>query len=233
MCGRFVVAKEVGGITELFELDEVPKDYDPISYNVAPTQQIGMIVEREIEGVPARELHLARWGLIPHWSKELPSAPLFNARSESVLEKPSFRDSALKKRCAIPASGYFEWQTVAGSKKPLYIHPADGMLAFAGIYSWWRDPSKDQSDPLRWQLTCSILTKAASPALNEIHDRSPILLSPENLGSWLAPDYETSNELVAALGQESDELAASLEFYEVSGAVGSVSNNNPSLIERV
>jgi putative SOS response-associated peptidase YedK len=163
----------------------------------------------------------------------LPSAPLFNARSESVLEKPSFKDSALKKRCAIPASGYFEWQTVAGSKKPFYIHPAEGMLAFAGIYSWWRDPSKDQSDPLRWQLTCSILTKAASPTLNEIHDRSPILLSPENLGSWLAPDYETSNELVAALGQESDELAASLEFYEVSGAVGSVSNNNSSLIERV
>ena len=82
-------------------------------------------------------------------------------------------------------------------------------------------------------LTCSILTKAASPSLSEIHDRSPILLSPENLGSWLAPDYQTSSELVQALGQESDELAASLEFYEVSGAVGSVSNNNSNLIERV
>ena len=228
-----MVAKETGGITELFELDEVPQDYRPTSYNIAPTQQIGMIVEREIEGMPSRELHVGRWGLVPHWSKELPNAPLFNARSESVLEKPSFRDAALKKRCAIPASGYFEWQSLAGQKTPFYIHPEEGMLAFAGIYSWWRDPTKEQSDPTRWLLTCSILTKAASPALSEIHDRSPIFLSPDNLGSWLAPDYETSNELIAALGSESDEVASSLDFYEVSTAVGSVSNNNSSLIERV
>lgn len=228
-----MVAKETGGITELFELDEVPQDYRPTSYNIAPTQQIGMIVEREIEGMPSRELHVGRWGLVPHWSKELSSTPLFNARSESVLEKPSFRDAALKKRCAIPASGYFEWQSVAGQKTPFYIYPNEGMLAFAGIYSWWRDPAKEQSDPSRWLLSCSILTKAASPALSEIHDRSPIFLSPDNLGSWLAPDYETSNELIAALGAESDQVASSLEFYEVSAAVGSVSNNDSNLIERV
>jgi len=233
MCGRFVVAKETGGITELFELDEVPQDYRPTSYNIAPTQQIGMIVEREIDGMPSRELHVGRWGLVPHWSKEPPNAPLFNARSESVLEKPSFRDAALKKRCAIPASGYFEWQSLTGQKTPFYIHPEEGMLAFAGIYSWWRDPTKEQSDPTRWLLTCSILTKAASRALSEIHDRSPIFLSPDNLGSWLAPDYETSNELITALGFESDEVASGLDFYEVSTAVGSVSNNNSSLIERV
>jgi putative SOS response-associated peptidase YedK len=233
MCGRYVVAKEVGGITELFELDEVPEDFNPISYNIAPTQQVGLIVEREIEGLPSRELHSARWGLIPHWSKEMPAAPLFNARSESVLEKPSFKDAALKKRCAIPASGYFEWLSEGETKRPFYIHPAEGMLAFAGIYSWWRDPNKDASDPARWLLSCSVLTKAASPALSDIHERSPIFLSPENLGSWLAPDYETSGELLAALSAESDEVAQSLEFYEVSGAVGSVSNNNPSLIERV
>lgn len=228
-----MVAKEVGGITELFELDDAPGDFNPISFNIAPTQQVGMVVERELDGIPSRELHIARWGLVPHWAKELPATPLFNARSESVLEKPSFKDAALKKRCAIPASGYFEWQSVDGSKRPLYIHPSEGMLAFAGIYSWWRDPTKDQGDASRWLLTCSILTKSASPALSEIHDRSPILLSPENLGSWLAPDYETSVDLIAALGVESDELAANLEFYEVPPAVGSVSNNNPRLIERV
>ena len=233
MCGRFVVAKETGGITELFELDEVASEYQPISYNIAPTQQIGMIVERELEGVPSRELHVARWGLIPHWSKELPATPLFNARSESVLEKPSFRDAALKKRCAVPASGYFEWQTNQDRKAPFYITPAEGMLAFAGIYSWWRDPAKEANDASRWVLSCSILTKAASPSLKQIHDRSPVMLSPENLGAWLAPDYQTSQELIDALGAESDAVAANLVFYEVSSAVGSVSNNNSSLIERV
>lgn len=230
MCGRFVIAKELSGITELFELDEVPANYSPVSFNIAPTQQVPIIVEREIESLPSRELHPARWGLIPSWAKEV-STPLFNARIETALEKPSFREATEKKRCAIPASGYFEWQASDAGKKPFYIHPAEGMLAFAGIYSWWRDPSKAASDPARWVLSCSILTKDSSPALAGIHDRNPVFLSEDNLAAWLAPDYQTTPELLTALSKESDLVAQELSFHEVSSKVGQVSVNSPELIQ--
>jgi putative SOS response-associated peptidase YedK len=104
------------------------------------------------------------------------------------------------------------------------------MLGFAGIYWWWRDPQKQQSDPSRWLLTCSILTKDASPNLAEIHDRSPVMLSPDSLAAWLAPDFETSSEILVALEKESDMVAQELVSHEVSRAVGSVSNNSPELI---
>jgi len=234
VCGRFVIAKTTDLITELFEIDELETDLDFRSYNVPPTTQIPMIVEREIDGVPSRQLHAARWGLIPSWAKEVSSTPLINARIESVLNKPSFQEAALSKRCAIPADGYFEWQsTIADSKIPFFIHPAEGMLAFAGIYSWWRNPAKAADDPTRWVLTCSLLTKESAPELSQIHNRNPVMLSEENLSAWLAPDYQTTAEVLAALSEESDEVAAALEFYPVSSAVGSVQNNSAELITRV
>lgn len=233
MCGRFVVAKELNGITEQFELDEVPENFDPISYNIAPTMQVGVIVEREIEGLPSRELHKARWALIPSWAKEIPETPLFNARIETVLEKPSFRDATKRKRCAVVASGYFEWLKQGDSKRPHYIYPPEGMLAFAGIYSFWRDPAKEADDPSRWVLSCSILTKDSAANLAGIHDRNPVMLSDENLSAWLAPDYETTPELLEALSKESDVVAAGLEFHEVSKDVGQVSQNHAGLIERI
>ena len=234
MCGRFVIAKTSDFITELFEIDELETDLDFRSYNVPPTTQIPMIVEREIDGMPSRQLHAARWGLIPSWAKEVSSTPLINARIESVLDKPSFQEAALSKRCAIPADGYFEWQsTIADSKVPFFIHPSDGMLAFAGIYSWWRKPAKAPNDPTRWVLTCSLLTKESAPELSQIHNRNPVMLSEENLSAWLAPDYQTTAEVLAALSEESDEVAAALEFYSVSSAVGSVQNNSAELITRV
>ncbi len=233
MCGRFVIAKTTDLITELFEIDELETDLDFRSYNVPPTTQIPMIVEREIDGVPSRQLHAARWGLIPSWAKEVSTTPLINARIESVLDKPSFQEAALSKRCAIPADGYFEWQsTIAESKIPFFIHPAEGMLAFAGIYSWWRNPTKASDDPTRWVLTCSLLTKESAPELSQIHNRNPVMLSEENLSAWLAPDYQTTAEVLAALSAESDEVAAELEFYPVSAAVGSVQNNSVELIAR-
>ena len=225
-----MVAKELSGITELFELDEVPENYSPLSYNIAPTQQVPIIVELEIDAVPSRQLHPARWGLIPSWAKEV-STPLFNARIESALEKPSFKEATQKKRCAIPASGYFEWQATDSGKQPFYIHPSDGMLAFAGIYSWWRDPAKQANDPARWVLTCSILTKDSAPALASIHDRNPVFLSEDNLSAWLAPDYQTTPELLMALSKESDLVAIELVYHPVSSKVGQVSANSPELIK--
>lgn len=234
MCGRFVIAKTTDLIAELFEIDELESDSDFRSFNVPPTTQIPMIVEREIEGMPSRQLHSARWGLIPSWAKEVATTPLINARIESVLEKPSFRESALIKRCAIPADGYFEWQsTIVDSKVPFFIHPSEGMLAFAGIYSFWRDPTKLATDPSRWVLTCSLLTKDSAPELSHIHSRNPVMLSEENLSSWLAPDYQTTQEVLDALSHESDEVASQLEFHPVGSAVGSVQNNSAALIEPI
>ena len=228
MCGRFVVARERDDLAELFEIENLEVPASIVSYNIAPTQSVPIVVEREIDGMPSRELHPARWGLLPSFAKDLSGPPLFNARIETALEKPSFKEAVLHKRCVVPASGYFEWSK--SDKTPLYIHPPEGMLGFAGIYWWWRDPQKTQTDPSRWVLTCSILTKDSAPNLAEIHDRNPVMLSPYSLAAWMAPDFETTPELLVALSRESDMVANELEFFEVSRAVGSVSNNSPELI---
>lgn len=229
MCGRFVVARTRDELVDLFEIEEVAAGAEFFSYNIAPTQQIAIVVEREVEAMPSREMHAARWGLLPTFAKDFGGPPLFNARIETVLEKPSFSEAALSKRCVIPASGYFEW-TKTDPKKAIYIYPPEGMLGFAGIYWWWRDPQKAPSDPTRWVLTCSILTKDSAPNLAAIHDRNPVMLSPDSLAAWMAPDFQTSPELLLALASESDEVAEQLQFHEVSEAVGNVSNNSPELI---
>ena len=228
MCGRFVIARERDDLAELFEIEVIETKAPVTSYNIAPTQTVPIIVEREIDSMPSRELHPARWGLLPSFAKDQSGPPLFNARIETVLEKPSFKEAALLKRCVVPASGYFEWSKE--NKTPLYIHPPEGMLGFAGIYWWWRDPAKQQSDPTRWVLTCSILTKDSAPELAQIHDRNPVMLSQDSLAAWMAPDFETTAELLGALSQESDMVAQELELFEVSRLVGNVSNNSPELI---
>ncbi len=228
MCGRFVIARERDDLAELFEIENLEISTSIVSFNIAPTQAVPIVVEREIDGMPSRELHPARWGLLPSFAKDLSGPPLFNARIETALEKPSFKEATLHKRCVVPASGYFEWTKT--DKTPLYIHPPEGMLGFAGIYWWWRDPQKPQTDPSRWVLTCSILSKDSAPSLAEIHDRNPVMLSPDSLAAWMAPDFETTPELLLALSRESDMVADELEFFEVSKAVGSVRNNSPELI---
>lgn len=222
-----MVSKELADLKELFEAD-APAYFETQSYNIAPTHSAAIVVEREIEGLPSREIHPARFGLIPHWAKEVPG-PLFNARIETVLEKPSFRDAALKKRCVVPASGYFEWDV---EKQPHYIF-SEPVLCFAGIFSFWRDPTKIQSDPARWVLSFSILTKPASEALAWVHERSPVFLSDDGVDAWLSPDYETTPDLLEALGRESDSVAGSLQHHPVSKTVGKVSENSIELISRI
>ena len=134
MCGRFVVARTVSEIQTIFEVDEIVGDLPSASYNVCPTQDIAIIVDRAFEKAPdgsplgelQRELHAARWGLVPRWAKSpTEHAPLINGRIESILEKPSFKDSVVRRRCVIPASGYYEWHVAAdGSKQPFYINAA-------------------------------------------------------------------------------------------------------------
>lgn len=242
MCGRFVVAKTAGEILNIFEADEIIGEQPGISYNVAPTQPISIIVDRAFEktedGSPLgelhREIHAARWGLIPRWSKEGPSSgnPLVNGRIETILEKPSFKDSVIRRRCVIPASGYYEWHVDAdGNKQPFYINAgSDGMFALAGLYEWWRDPSKAENDPTRWLLSATTLTKDSAPELAHIHDRNPVLLTPDALEAWIDPHIEGDQDLLDAVAAESDVVAAEAEFFKVGAAVGQVRNNSAELI---
>ncbi|MEO0024657.1 MAG: hypothetical protein RL196_1098 [Actinomycetota bacterium] len=244
MCGRFVVARTIGEIALIFEADEVLGDYSLPSFNLAPTQNVPILVDRAFErdehgnpmGELSREFHNARWGLVPRWSKgpgEM--APLFNARIETLFEKPSFNEAVLRRRCLIPASGYFEWQiSESGEKRPIYINAGDeGMFAFAGIYEWWADPSKAAGDPSRWLLSASIVTKASAPELAHIHDRNPVLLSPDSLDEWLDPSADATPELLAAVAGVADEVAGEALFYEVSAEIGKVGSNGPQLIRAV
>ena len=245
MCGRFVVAKTVGEILTIFEADEIIGDVPGPSFNIAPTQQIAIIVDRAFEkdedGAPvgelSREIHSARWGLVPRWSKDGPAsgAPLINGRIESILEKPSFKESVVRRRCVIPASGYYEWHVNEdGTKQPYYIHAgADGMFALAGLYEWWRDPSKSDTDPARWLLSATTLTKDTAPELAHIHDRNPVLLTPETLDAWIDPHIEGDPDLLDAIAADSDLVAAEAEFYKVDQAVGAVRNNSPELIRAI
>ena len=242
MCGRFVVAKAVGEILTMFEADEIIGEQPGISYNVAPTQPISIIVDRAFEkaedGSPLgelhREIHAARWGLVPRWSKDGPAsgAPLVNGRIETILEKPSFKDSVVRRRCVIPASGYYEWHVDAdGNKQPFYISAGDdGMFALAGLYEWWRDPSKAENDPARWLLSATTLTKDSARELAHIHDRNPVLLTPDSLEAWIDPHIEGDQDLLDAVAAESDVVAAEAEFYRVGPEVGQVRNNSSSLI---
>ncbi|MEN9714347.1 MAG: hypothetical protein RLZZ164_1011 [Actinomycetota bacterium] len=242
MCGRFVVAKTVSEILTIFEVDDVVGEQPGISYNVAPTHPISIIVDRPDEkaadGSPLgdlhREIYSARWGLVPRWSKDGPanSSPLINGRIESILEKPSFKESVIRRRCVIPASGYFEWHVAAdGSKHPYYISAGpDGMLALAGLYEWWRDPSKADNDPSRWLLSATTLTKHTAPELEHIHDRNPVLLSADTIDAWLDPHVVGDRELLDAVAAESNMVAGEVDFFEVGQAVGAVRNNSPELI---
>jgi putative SOS response-associated peptidase YedK len=246
MCGRFVVARSLGELTTIFEVDEIIADPQrPINYpsfNVAPTHNIAMVVDRSFEkaadGSPIgelhREIHAARWGLVPRWSKgPNEGSPLINARIESILDKPSFKDSVLRRRTVIPASGYFEWHVNEdGTKQPFYINAGtDGLLALAGISEWWADPSKAATDPTRWLLSVSLITKNTAAELAHIHDRNPVLLSPETLDEWLDPNVVADNELLEAVARDSNRVAGEVEFHKVSTDVGKVSFNEPRLIE--
>ena len=233
-----MVARTVGEILTIFEADEIVDDVPGISYNVAPTQQIAIIVDRSFEkaadGAPigelSREIHSARWGLVPRWAKDATGAPLINGRIESILEKPSFKDSVVRRRCVIPASGYYEWQVKPdGTKQPFYIHAGDeGMFALAGLYEWWKNPADG-----RWLLSATTLTKHTAPELEHIHDRNPVLLTPDTFDAWIDPHIEGDQDLLNAISSGSDEVMHEVSFQAVSQEVGMVRVNNPDLIKSI
>ncbi len=237
MCGRYVMARAVGDLVAELEAEADASLELRASWNVAPTTDVPIVLERLIDGELHRQIHVAKWGLVPGWAKD-PAVGVraFNARSETVLEKPTFRAAIKSKRCGVPVQGYFEWKKSPDgkTKQPYFVHSTDGsLIIFAGLYEWWKDPAKEAGAEDQWLLSATIVTMASPPdgELAALHDRLPVPLGREALAQWLDPENkEPAPLLEAALGQ-AWELAGAWVLDPVSSAVGNVRNNGPELIE--
>jgi len=244
MCGRFVSARKRLELLEEFsiERDRVPDgpETEPApDYNVAPTKRIFAVIERPDPGArddepQARELRVVRWGLVPFWAKDASGGGrLINARAETVASKPAFRRAFAKRRCLIPAEGYYEWQPAELDgkkvKQPYYIFRKDGGdLAFAGIYDLWRDEALPDDHERAWLWTAAIITTQASDDVGQIHDRMPMTIAPQAWADWLDPATSDLGRLQATMVPA---MAGGLTSYPVSMAVNSVRNNGPELIK--
>ena len=246
MCGRFVSARKRLELLEEFavERDSVPADRDPehADYNVAPTKRIYAVLDhkdKDEPGKPQRELRLVRWGLVPSWAKDVSvGARMINARAETVAVKPSFRSAFKRRRCLIPADGYYEWQAAEAGKKapkqPFYIYRSDGgILAFAGIYELWRDASLPDDHEHAWLWTASIITTEATDEIGKIHDRTPMVVPTDGWADWLDPTNNDKDLLLATMRPAPISGADGLTSHPVSTAVNSVRNNGPDLVVSV
>lgn len=224
MCGRFVSQARPDQIADHF--DAVPFSdivRDP-SWNVAPTDPVPAIAVREGE----RRLGTLRWGLVPWWASDTKiAARQINARAETLTTKNAYREAFQRRRCIVPADGFYEWRRVAGGKQPMFISRRDGdMLAFAGLWASWRGPDRTGER----LVTCSIVTTTANDAIAPIHDRMPVLLPPAAWASWLDPDNDDTDTLSQLLVPAPSDL---LVAWPVSGRVNSVRNNGPELMAEV
>src|SRR3984885_2342167 len=230
MCGRFVSARKRLELLEEFAVtrDAVSADRDP-DYNVAPTKRIYTVLTHKDE----RELRLGRWGLVPSWAKDTKGgAKMINARSETVPVKPAFRAAFGKRRCLIPADGYYEWITEDKAKKPFYNYRTDGgILAFAGIYELWRDEQVPDDHEDAWYWSASIITTQATDDIGRIHDRTPMVIAPESWTDWLDPANNERELLLAVMRPAMSSGLGGLTSHTVATTVNSVRNNGPSLIE--
>ena len=244
MCGRYASSRRPEDLVEEFEIDqaEVKETLAP-DYNVAPTKEVYAVLERppskEKDEPAQRQLRVLTWGLVPFWAKD-PSIGnrMINARMETVTEKPAYRKAFASRRCLLPADGYYEWYTTsqktkAGKplKQPFFIHPADGsVMAMAGLYEIWRDPTKSDDDPDRFRWTCTVLTTSAEDDLGHIHDRMPLLVEKDRYAAWLDPAGSSTDELKGLLVPAAP---GRLEAYPVSTEVNSVRNNGAHLLEPI
>jgi putative SOS response-associated peptidase YedK len=218
MCGRYVITSSPEAIRELFRYSEQPNF--PARYNVAPTQPIPVV--RIVEG--KRSFALMRWGLIPAWVKDPRGfSLLINARGESLSEKPAFRNALRRRRCLVPADGFYEWKPAGAGKRPYFVRPRRaGPIAFAGLWETWMGPNGEEMD------TACIVTTFANRALASIHDRMPVVIAPEAFDPWLDCAGVDDRTAAALIAPAPDNL---LEAYEISTAVNQAANDSPALIE--
>lgn len=219
MCGRYATSRSAVDLSALFEaFDDSGGGLAP-DYNVAPTDPVPIVrMSRRLAG---RALSVARWGLVPPWAKDARGAArMINARAETVAGSKAYGPSFARRRCLVPADGWYEWLRLPdGRKQAYYMTPAHGgVLAFAGIWTPWGDG-----------LTCSVITTAAIGDLALVHDRMPLLLPWPRWADWLAGDSDPDGLLTAP----PDEFLAELEIRPVGPAVGDVRNDGPALVARM
>lgn len=230
MCGRYAQAQGIEEIVEQFELDGSVIDHSlPINWNIAPTNEIYII-----RAGAGRVLDTASWGVIAPWQKNTVEARAsqshaINARSESIHEKPTFRQAFRTSRCLIPASGYYEWATSLGQyppKQPFYIHSETGnQLSIAGIWSSWKSESGEEIQ------SAAIITREAVGKLETIHSRMPVMMPADRWDIWLDPKLRDIDEVIALM--KLTEPDKGLLAHPVSPRVNVVANNGPQLIEEI
>ncbi|MFH1836479.1 MAG: SOS response-associated peptidase [Methanobacteriota archaeon] len=214
MCGRFSLIYNLEELKERFRIQQIKLSWNP-RYNIAPTQDVLAVFEDSGELVADS----FTWGLVPHWAKEARLGGLINARAESADEKPSFRESFKNRRCLILASGFFEWRKFSGGKQPYFIKLKSGdPFAFAGLFDIWHDELK----------TCTILTTKPNAVVKPIHERMPVILSPESENSWLEfSDVDSLKKLLTPYPPEE------MEAYPISKEVNNPETEGSTIIERI
>jgi putative SOS response-associated peptidase YedK len=196
----------------------------PQRFNVAPTDVMPIVGLNKEGETTIREL---RWGLVPYWSKDVKiGSKAINARAETVAEKPMFREAFKRRRCLVPASGYFEWKVEDAGKQPYFIHSPDApLLMFAGLWESWRENRDDrEAEPLR---TYTIVTGPPGVVSGDVHDRAPVILSAEQWSTWLSGETAAAAEILACA------VEPKLAYYPVPKAVGSPKNDRPELVEPI
>ncbi|MCU7931040.1 MAG: SOS response-associated peptidase [Candidatus Thiodiazotropha sp. (ex Codakia rugifera)] len=217
MCGRFYLDVQQDELMSYFNLATVMQL--PPRYNIAPSQNIAAVL---VSGRERRVVNL-RWGLIPFWAKdEKIGYRTINARAETVESKPAYRAAFKQRRCLIPASGFFEWKAQKEGKQPYCIRPRhNALFAFAGLYEHWRNNKGEQLD------TGTILVTDANAVVKQVHDRMPVILSPEHFESWLDPDNQNRSGLKEMLKPWPEDET---DLYAVSRKINNPGNDNPECI---
>ena len=223
MCGRFVGYRSLEELKIHFPIDKVACEAAS-NFNVAPSQEILAIFKQNGENW----LDKFHWGLVPFWAKDVSIGnKMINARAESVAEKPSFRNAFKKRRCLIPADGFYEWKGEKGEKQPMFISlPDKKPFAFAGLWETWYQKD-DQNSVYR---SCTIITTRASDSMRNIHHRMPVILKPQVYEPWLDPANRDAAQLIEIL---KNEIITEFASHPVSKQVNSTRNNDSSCIEPV
>ena len=228
MCGRFSLIAKPEELASHFEIEfepdlEFASTWEP-RFNIAPSQPVTTVFVPD--GSEQRVVANRRWGLIPSWAKDPKIGNRqINARSETLAEKPAFRNALVRRRCLIAADGFYEWSGPAGSKQPYHIALADqSVFGFAGLWERWRDPEGREVE------SCTLITAAANSVLGELHARMPVILEPARYAAWLDPKNRNAAELLTLLGSH---RCDALRYHPVSHRVNNVAFDDSACLEPV